>query len=232
MPKVCHIYTLIFISIDPSLIITKIRENSYENVQPKRSGILPKWNAEIERYETGVLISGEIERMVFLRSNHLMDYKYGKKPIIEETIAVFISKYYIVALLMGILYFVAPFILIKMMFLKSVYLKVMECLFPKPGNGPSMKKMLNVEWKHYIFIESIKNKNKKIRVDVKIFGDYMYYNTAKLLVEQGICCVIQRKNDKDGDLKYGFVTPSVAFAEKLVQRMNNLKEFEIVYKMT
>ena len=191
---------------------------------------MPKWNAEIGRYEMAIVIAGELERMVFCRSNHLMNYKYGKKPVIDETINVFISKYYILALLMGILYFVAPFMLIKMIFLKSFYLKMMKYLFRKSGDGPSMETMLSVEWKQYIFIESVKNKNKKMRVDVKIFGDYMYYNTAKLLVEQGICCVIQRKSDRDEDLKYGFVTPSVAFGEKLVQRMNNLKEFEIVYK--
>ena len=91
--------------------------------------------------------------------------------------------------------------------------------------------MLNVKWKQYVFIQGLKDTNTKIRVDIKIVGDYMYYNTAKLLVEQGIICILQRKEDrKDNHLEYGFVTPSLAFGDKLVQRINDLKEFEITYK--
>ena len=115
-----------------------------------------------------------------------------------------------------------------MIFLKSVWLKIMSLLIPKSGDGPSMETMLNVEWKQYVFIESLKDKNKKIRCDIKIFGDYMYYNTAKLLVEQGIICALQRKESKK-NMKYGFVTPSVAYGKELAKRINDLKEFEINY---
>jgi len=205
-------------------------DHKYTNIQPRRTTILPKWNKDVQKYQTNLPFVGEVERSVLCRTNHSLNYLYGKAPIIEEVGFLFSSKYYIVALLVGLLYFIVPFVFIKLTFLKPFIVKLMEYLFPKSGEGMDREEMNAAHWKQYIFVEEIKG-NKKVRVDVNIYGDYGYLNTARLLVEEGIIFAMERKEGVKEN-KYGFLTPAIAFGEneKLIKRLNNLKQFDIKFK--
>eukprot|EP00483_Globobulimina_turgida_P009158 UN09176 len=173
--------------------------------------------------------------MVICRTNHLLNYFYGKTPIIYQQTVLFESKYYIVALIVALFGLFLSLILVELTFVKPLVVYIMEKMFPVSGDGPfshgcDREEMLNGRWKQYMFVQD-KKSQKGIKVEVKVYGDYGYFNTAKLLVEQGIIFAIQRKQDVQ-NMCGGFLTPAIAFGpnDQLIKRLNDLKQFDIQFK--
>eukprot|EP01084_Bolivina_argentea_P024100 44967_1 len=209
--------------------------NKYSNIQKRKGFYLPIWNTELQRYEAPAGMFGSVEKMVFCRSNHLLEYFYGKAPVFNDSVMLFKSRHYIIALLVCIFSFIVPYVLVNLSFLKRVLVKLMEWILPESGIGPytcinglDREKMESAIWKQYAFVED-KSSEKGVKVEAVIYGDYGYYNTGKLLVEEGMIFVEQRK--KGIDTTGGFVTPAVAFGknDQLIQRLNDLKQFDIKF---
>ena len=203
-------------------------KHKYTNTQVRRSNLLPVWNADIQRYQSNLPFAGDIDRAVFCRSNHLLNYLYGTAPVVDEGAVVFQSKFYLIALIVGLMYFIVPFVLVKLAFLKPLALKFMESTFPVSGDGQDRETMLSAKWKQYVFVEEVDGK-KGVKVEADIYGDYGYYNTAKILMEEAIIFAMERKKGLAKEVNGGFLTASVAFGDALVERLNNLKEFDIKF---
>merc|ERR1719350_1125955 len=97
------------------------------------------------------------------------------------------------------------------------------------GEGPDMKAMKEAKWRETVLVKTT-NKTRCV-AKTTIYGDYGYLNTAKLLVEQGVLCALERADPKSSKINGGFMTPAAAFKDKLPTRMARLKEFDIAYSV-
>jgi len=53
-------------------------------------------------------------------------------------------------------------------------------------------------------------------------GDAGYFNTARILVEQGLCLAEQRRNPKMRDIKGGFFTPAAGVGTAVLERWGSV----------
>ena len=197
------------------------------NKQPKSSIFNIKYNTDLKMY-SAPFIYGPVERMVFMRSNELLSYYYGEKVKIYENI-MFIKKLFLAYIISFFLWLIP--LLISFAPFRYCIIKLVKSLSYKQGKGPKKSQLIKQKWREIIEINTNK-KNLKCKVDIKIFGDYGYLNTSKLLIEQGILFSLQRNNPKIKNIKGGFLTPAAAFKSSLPKRLHNkLKEFDISYKI-
>jgi len=201
-----------------------------QHKQPKYPIIQCEYNDDMKMYAIP-FIYGPVERMVFMRSNELLGFYYGEDAKIYEN--VMFIKNFVVGCLISFFSWLIP-MLLSFALCRSCLVKLVKTMAYKQGQGPSLKQLQAQKWRELIYVNG-KNKEQKqltCTVDIRIFGDYGYLNTAKLLIEQGIICSLQRSNPKIRKIKGGFLTPAAAFKSGLPKRLNaRLKEFEIVYKI-
>ncbi len=99
------------------------------------------------------------------------------------------------AWIFSLLTFIVPQLLSWSIF-RTCIVKLVQSMSYKQGSGPNIDNLRKSNWREYIYIYGKnKNKNKKnicCNVDIKIFGDYGYLNTSKLLIEQGIMCITKK----------------------------------------
>ena len=197
------------------------------NPQPKYGIIECKYNEDMKMYSVPFMY-GPIERMVFMRSNELLSYYYGEKVKIYENI-MFIKQLFL-AYIISFMSWLLP-LLLTFAPCRYCLVKLVKSLSYKQGKGPKKSLLINQKWRELIEIKTNKP-NLKCKVDIKIFGDYGYLNTSKLLIEQGILFSLQRNNSKIKKIKGGFLTPAAAFKSSLPKRLHSkLKEFDISYKI-
>ena len=196
--------------------------------QPNYKIIEAEYNADVQMYAVPFMY-GPVDRMVFLRSNELTKYFYGESVKIQQ------NKMYLknrlVSWIFSFLFFIFPYLL-KWTVIRKAIIWLAKQLSFEQGKGPKIEDMRASKWRELIYINAEDEKQKEVvcKVDIRIYGDYGYLNTAKLLVEQGILCALDRKNMKKFD--GGFLTPAACFEDVLPKRLNDtLDEFEISYKI-
>jgi len=195
------------------------------NKQPKYRVIEAEYKTQFGAYAIP-FIYGPLERMVFMRSNELLNYFYGAEVKIFENLMLTNNGFF--AWVISFFSWLVP-ILLKYTIFRSCIIKLVKSFAPSSGQGPDEKAMKEAKWRETV---EIKASNKMMcTVETTIYGDYGYLNTAKLMVEQGVLCSLERSNPKIRKIKGGFLTPAAAFKEKLPMRMSKLKEFDISYKV-
>lgn len=124
-------------------------------------------------------------------------------------------------------------LMLKWTILRACIVKLVKTFAPTAGQGPDTEAMKKAKWRETVLIQASDKRNvdKKMQCTVKttIFGDYGYLNTAKLLVEQGVLCSLERSNPKIRNIKGGFLTPAAAFKDKLPDRIMKLDEFDLEF---
>ena len=194
------------------------------NKQPVYRMIEAEYREDLGGYYAVPFIYGPLERMVFWRSNELLGFLYGQKVKIFENLM--LTKSGLFAWIVSFMSWLIP-MLLKWSIFRACIIKLVKALAPSSGQGPDPKAMKEAKWTETVLIKA-----DKMRCTAKttIFGDYGYLNTAKVLVEEGVLCALERSNPKIRKIKGGVMTPAAAFKEKLPKRMSALKEFEISYK--
>eukprot|EP01084_Bolivina_argentea_P318131 551650_1 len=163
--------------------------------QPQYSIIEAKYNPDLKRYGAPFIYGG-VERMIFMRSNELLNNYYSKNVKIYENL-MYVKSSVFAWVLSFFLWFI-PMLLTWSCF-RSCFIKLVRSMSFKPGQGPSLKEMTKEKWREIIYIDGINKKNnKKLRceVQVNVYGNYGYLNTSKLLIEQGMICTEERNNPK------------------------------------
>jgi len=119
------------------------------------------------------------------------------------------------------MYLISLFIQILMKYkLGKQILLLLRPLLPQPGQGPSRDSMLKASFDTYIHIKSNQT-GKTAQCFIHAMGDPGYWNTARMLVEQGLFLADQRKNPKLKNIPGGFLTPAVVFGSDMIDRWKN-----------
>ena len=105
----------------------------------------------------------------------------------------------------------------------SVIKKIVDLFVPKAGEGPSKKQRENGFFSLKFFFG-----NNRQRYLAKVTGDMDpgYGSTSKMLAECAICLAL----DDTLNENYGVITPSVAFEENILERLQNNAGLEFSMK--
>ena len=150
-----------------------------------------------------------INTKIVRRSNALFNYKYGKSFLYSEAVLVGDG---IFGKIMGYLSLIPILIVIQKK--GSIIKKFIDLFVPKAGQGPSKKQRENGFFNLKFYFN---NNSKKYLVEVTGDMDPGYGSTSKMLAECAICLALDDKLNKN----YGVITPSVAFEEYILQRLQN-----------
>merc|ERR1711956_141977 len=94
---------------------------------------------------------------------------------------------------------------------RALIVRLVTMFAVSSGEGPDMKSMKEAKWRETVLVKTT-NKTRCV-AKTTIYGDYGYLNTAKLLVEQGVLCALERSNTKIRKIEGGFMTPAAAFKD-------------------
>ena len=163
---------------------------------------------EPSRSWIGPFIMAGINTKVVRRSNSLSNYSYGKDFRYDE--ATIFGKGF-AGKMKGILTSI-PIGIVMSVRSGSLLKKGIDMLLPKPGEGPSKKKMKTgfYNLRFYITLEDGSQAFAKVTGDM----DPGYGSTSKMLAECAICLAKDKLPNSSGVL-----TPSVAMGESLLKRL-------------
>ena len=163
---------------------------------------------ETSRSWIGPFIMAGINTKVVRRSNSLSNYSYGKDFRYDE--ATIFGKGF-TGKMKGILTSI-PIGIVMTVRSGSLLKKGIDMLLPKPGEGPSKKKMKSgfYNLRFYITLEDGSQAFAKVTGDM----DPGYGSTSKMLAECAICLAKDKLPNTSGVL-----TPSVAMGESLLKRL-------------
>ncbi|KAK9914994.1 hypothetical protein WJX75_003449 [Coccomyxa subellipsoidea] len=158
-----------------------------------------------------------INTRVVRRSNALLDNAYGKNFSFTEAMEVPNA----VAAYLGSFALVCVYLVISITFLRPLVMR----LLPKPGEGPSKKQQTKGFWNaRAIGLSEAAPGEKPVKVIAKLGGhrDPGYWETARMLLESGLCLALQEEElKKAGKLQGGVLTPASAMGMLLIDRLNN-----------
>ena len=163
---------------------------------------------ESSRSWIGPFIMAGINTKVVRRSNSLSNYSYGKDFRYDE--ATIFGKGFM-GRIKGLLSSI-PIGLIMTVRSGSLLKKGIDMLLPKPGEGPSKKKMKTgfYNLRFYITLEDGSQAFAKVTGDM----DPGYGSTSKMLAESAVCLA----KDKLSNIS-GVLTPSLAMGDALLKRL-------------
>tara|TARA_Y100000991_G_scaffold214308_1_gene201749 strand:- start:1295 stop:2509 length:1215 start_codon:yes stop_codon:yes gene_type:complete len=150
-----------------------------------------------------------INTKIVRRSNALFNYKYGKSFLYSEALLVGDG---ILGKIIGYLSLIPILMVIQKK--GSIIKRIVDLFVPKAGQGPSKKQRENGFYNLKFYFNS--NRKKYL---AKVTGDMDpgYGSTSKMLAECAVCLAIDDTSNKN----YGVITPSVAFEENILQRLQN-----------
>ena len=185
--------------------LNPVNEQSGPDKKDLRSVIYDK---EAKSWIAPFVMAG-INTKIVRRSNALFNYKYGKYFLYSEAVLVgdsFLGK------IIGYLSLIPILMVIQKK--GSIIKRIVDLFVPKAGQGPSKKQREN----GFFNLKFYFNSNRK-KYLAKVTGDMDpgYGSTSKMLAECAICLALDNKLNKN----YGVITPSVAFEEYILQRLQN-----------
>jgi len=150
-----------------------------------------------------------INTKIVRRSNALFNYKYGKSFLYSEALLVGDG---ILGKIIGYLSLIPILMVIQKK--GSIIKGIVDLFVPKAGQGPSKKQREN----GFFNLKFYFNSNRK-KYLAKVTGDMDpgYGSTSKMLAECAVCLALDDTSNKN----YGVITPSVAFEENILQRLQN-----------
>ena len=159
-----------------------------------------------------------INTKIVRRSNALLNYKYGNSFLYSEAVLVGNG---ILGKIIGYLSLIPILMVIQKK--GSVIKKIVDLFVPKAGEGPSKKQRENGFFSLKFFFG-----NNRQRYLAKVTGDMDpgYGSTSKMLAECAICLAL----DDTLNENYGVITPSVAFEENILERLQNNAGLEFSMK--
>ena len=159
-----------------------------------------------------------INTKIVRRSNALLNYKYGNSFLYSEAVLVGNG---ILGKIKGYLSLIPILMVIQKK--GSVIKKIVDLFVPKAGEGPSKKQRENGFFSLKFFFG-----NNRQRYLAKVTGDMDpgYGSTSKMLAECAICLAL----DDTLNENYGVITPSVAFEENILERLQNNAGLEFSMK--
>ena len=159
-----------------------------------------------------------INTKIVRRSNALLNYKYGNSFLYSEAVLVGNG---ILGKIIGYLSLIPILMVIQKK--GSVIKKIVDLFVPKAGEGPSKKQRENGFFSLKFFFG-----NNRQRYLAKVTGDMDpgYGSTSKMLAECAICLAL----DDTLNENYGVITPSVAFEENILERLENNAGLEFSMK--
>ena len=159
-----------------------------------------------------------INTKIVRRSNALLNYKYGNSFLYSEAVLVGNG---ILGKIIGYLRLIPILMVIQKK--GSVIKKIVDLFVPKAGEGPSKKQRENGFFSLKFFFG-----NNRQRYLAKVTGDMDpgYGSTSKMLAECAICLAL----DDTLNENYGVITPSVAFEENILERLQNNAGLEFSMK--
>ena len=159
-----------------------------------------------------------INTKIVRRSNALLNYKYGNSFLYSEAVLVGNG---ILGKIIGYLSLIPILMVIQKK--GSVIKKIVDLFVPKAGEGPSKKQRENGFFSLKFFFG-----NNRRRYLAKVTGDMDpgYGSTSKMLAECAICLAL----DDTLNENYGVITPSVAFEENILERLQNNAGLEFSMK--
>ena len=159
-----------------------------------------------------------INTKIVRRSNALLNYKYGNSFLYSEAVLVGNG---ILGKIIGYLSLIPILMVIQKK--GSVIKKIVDLFVPKAGEGPSKKQRENGFFSLKFFFGN--NRHKYL---AKVTGDMDpgYGSTSKMLAECAICLAL----DDTLNENYGVITPSVAFEENILERLQNNAGLEFSMK--
>ena len=159
-----------------------------------------------------------INTKIVRRSNALLNYKYGNSFLYSEAVLVGNG---ILGKIKGYLSLIPILMVIQKK--GSVIKKIVDLFVPKAGEGPSKKQRENGFFSLKFFFG-----NNRHRYLAKVTGDMDpgYGSTSKMLAECAICLALEDTLNEN----YGVITPSVAFEENILERLQNNAGLEFSMK--
>ena len=159
-----------------------------------------------------------INTKIVRRSNALLNYKYGNSFLYSEAVLVGNG---ILGKIIGYLSLIPILMVIQKK--GSVIKKIVDLFVPKAGEGPSKKQRENGFFSLKFFFG-----NNRQRYLAKVTGDMDpgYGSTSKMLAECAICLALEDTLNEN----YGVITPSVAFEENILERLQNNAGLEFSMK--
>ena len=159
-----------------------------------------------------------INTKIVRRSNALLNYKYGNSFLYSEAVLVGNG---ILGKIIGYLSLIPILMVIQKK--GSVIKKIVDLFVPKAGEGPSKKQRENGFFSLKFFFS-----NNRRRYLAKVTGDMDpgYGSTSKMLAECAICLALDDALNEN----YGVITPSVAFEENILERLENNAGLEFSMK--
>ena len=167
-----------------------------------------KYDNEAKSWIAPFVMAG-INTKIVRRSNALLNYKYGKSFLYSEALLVGNG---ILGKIKGYLSLIPILMVIQKK--GSIIKKIVDFFVPKAGQGPSKKERENGFFSLKFYFGN--NRRKYL---AKVTGDMDpgYGSTSKMLAESAICLALDDPLNKN----YGVITPSVAFEESILQRLQN-----------
>ena len=185
--------------------LNPVNEQSGPDKKDLRSVIYDK---EAKSWIAPFVMAG-INTKIVRRSNALFNYKYGKSFLYSEAVLVGDG---ILGKIIGYLSLIPILMVIQKK--GSIIKRIVDLFVPKAGQGPSKKQRENGFFNLKFYFNSSRKKYL-----AKVTGDMDpgYGSTSKMLAECAICLALDNKLNKN----YGVITPSVAFEEYILQRLQN-----------
>tara|TARA_B110000881_G_scaffold203120_1_gene203592 strand:- start:91 stop:1308 length:1218 start_codon:yes stop_codon:yes gene_type:complete len=167
----------------------------------------------------GPFLMAGINTKVVRRSNSLSSYAYGKDFRYDE--ATIFGKGFM-GRIKGLLSSI-PIGLIMSARPGSLLKKGLDILLPKPGEGPTKKKMEKgfYNLRFYIILEDGSSAFAKVTGDM----DPGYGSTSKMLAESAVCLAKDKLSNTSGIL-----TPSLAMGDALLKRLEKNAGLRFIYK--
>ena len=185
--------------------LNPINEQSGPDKKDLRSVIYDK---EAKSWIAPFVMAG-INTKIVRRSNALFNYKYGKSFLYSEAVLVGDG---ILGKIIGYLSLIRILMVIQKK--GSILKRIVDLFVPKAGQGPSKNQREN----GFFNLKFYFNRNRK-KYLAKVTGDMDpgYGSTSKMLAECAVCLALDDTLNKN----YGVLTPSVAFEENILQRLQN-----------
>ena len=185
--------------------LNPVNEQSGPDTKDLRSVVYDK---EAKSWIAPFVMAG-INTKIVRRSNALLNYKYGKSFLYSEAVLVGDG---ILGKIIGYLSLIPIFMVIQKK--GSIIKRIVDLFVPKAGQGPSKKQRENGFFNLKFYFN---NGQKKYIAKVTGDMDPGYGSTSKMLAECAICLAL----DDTLNENYGVITPSVAFGENILERLQN-----------
>jgi len=195
-------------------LLKDMSRNKSQNVMTSRNPKFISYSKEMRRW-VGPWPMADVNLNCVRRSNALKGYgkkvEYAEFIVFPGVMAATITM--IQYLVLGTSFFCPPL---------EWFLNKMGVL-PDPGQGPSEAQLA----KGFLKVSGVGTgvKGSKVHVEMYFPQDTGYVDTARMLVESGMCLVHSNADDDDvvapGKIRGGGVfTPAVAFGDELFKRLN------------